>query len=102
MEEWYACVFHLALDNLTISPRGACYFTTENNNCPTGSALPASTRNNNIRTWAGQITAAGLPWLYWQVIPNADPHVRCSRRHSFVGLLTCLLFSSARTLRLGS
>lgn len=53
---------------------GACYFTTENNNCPTGSALLASTRNNNIRTWASQITAAGLPWMYWQVIPNADPH----------------------------
>ncbi|KAI0809250.1 glycoside hydrolase [Irpex lacteus] len=53
---------------------GACYFTTENNNCPTGSVLSTSTRNQNIKTWASQITAAGLPWLYWQVIPNADPH----------------------------
>jgi mannan endo-1,4-beta-mannosidase len=26
--------------------------------------------------WASQITQAGLPWLYWQVLPNADPHVR--------------------------
>ncbi|KAL5495243.1 hypothetical protein ACEPAI_706 [Sanghuangporus weigelae] len=36
---------------------GACFFSTENNNCPT----------------ASQITAAGMPWMYWQVIPNADP-----------------------------
>ncbi|PSS37153.1 hypothetical protein PHLCEN_2v1026 [Hermanssonia centrifuga] len=53
---------------------GACYFTTENNNCPSGSVLSTSTRNQNIQTWASQITAAGLPWLYWQVLPNADPH----------------------------
>ena len=54
---------------------GACYFDTENNNCPTGDPLPADTRKNNIQTWASQITAAGLPWMYWQVLPNADPHV---------------------------
>ncbi|KAF7798608.1 hypothetical protein EIP86_009830 [Pleurotus ostreatoroseus] len=53
---------------------GACYFDTENNNCPTGNPLSADTRNSNIQTWASQITAAGLPWMYWQVLPNADPH----------------------------
>ncbi|VDB83765.1 unnamed protein product [Peniophora sp. CBMAI 1063] len=53
---------------------GACYYTTSNNDCPTGSALSTSTRNSNIQTWARQITAAGVPWLYWQVIPNNDPH----------------------------
>ncbi|EGN98370.1 glycoside hydrolase family 5 protein [Serpula lacrymans var. lacrymans S7.3] len=53
---------------------GACYFSTSNNNCPTGSALDADTRNSNIKTWASQIDAAGVPWLYWQVLPNADPH----------------------------
>ncbi|KAH8118747.1 beta-1,3-mannanase [Phellopilus nigrolimitatus] len=53
---------------------GACYFDTSNNNCPTGDALDADTRNSNIQNWAGQITAAGVPWMYWQVIPNADPH----------------------------
>ncbi|KAF8753749.1 Cellulase (glycosyl hydrolase family 5) [Rhizoctonia solani] len=53
---------------------GACYFNTENNNCPAGTPLPTSTRNNNIKTWASQITAAGVPWLYWQVLPNPDPH----------------------------
>lgn len=62
--------------SLGSTPRGACYFTTENNNCPQGSVLSTSTRNNNIKTWAAQITAAGLPWLYWQVLPNNDPHVR--------------------------
>ncbi|CAE6338864.1 unnamed protein product [Rhizoctonia solani] len=28
---------------------GACYFNTENNNCPTGTPLPTATRNNNIK-----------------------------------------------------
>ncbi|KAH8120346.1 beta-1,3-mannanase [Phellopilus nigrolimitatus] len=53
---------------------GACYFTTSNNNCPSGSVLNSATRNSNIQTWAKQITAAGVPWMYWQIIPNADPH----------------------------
>ncbi|KAI0935851.1 hypothetical protein AcV5_004154 [Taiwanofungus camphoratus] len=53
---------------------GACYYDTSNNNCPSGSVLSSSTRNSNIAQWAGQITAAGMPWLYWQVLPNADPH----------------------------
>lgn len=38
---------------------GACYFNTDNNNCPPGDALPTDTRNNNIETWANQIAAAG-------------------------------------------
>ncbi|CCM01292.1 uncharacterized protein FIBRA_03341 [Fibroporia radiculosa] len=53
---------------------GACYFNTSNNDCPTGAPLASDTRNANIKQWAGTITAAGLPWLYWEVIPNADPH----------------------------
>ncbi|GBE85307.1 hypothetical protein SCP_0704940 [Sparassis crispa] len=52
---------------------GACYFNTDNNNCPTGDALFTSARDANIVGWAGNITAAGLPWLYWEVLPNADP-----------------------------
>ncbi|KAI0344085.1 glycoside hydrolase [Trametopsis cervina] len=63
-----------ASKKLIMEEWGACYFTTSNNDCPTGSALSTTTRNNNIKAWANQITAAGLPWLYWQVIPNADPH----------------------------
>ena len=65
-----------------ISCRGACYYTTENNDCPTGSVLSSSQRNANIKAWASQITAAGLPWLYWQVLPNADPHVSVSVAHA--------------------
>ncbi|KAH9921423.1 glycoside hydrolase superfamily [Fomitopsis serialis] len=53
---------------------GTCYYNTSNNNCSDGGALPADTRNANIQGWAANITAAGLPWLYWEVIPNADPH----------------------------
>ncbi|TBU28380.1 glycoside hydrolase [Dichomitus squalens] len=53
---------------------GACYFSTENNNCPQGDVLDTNTRNSNIETWAAQINVAGLSWLYWQVLPNNDPH----------------------------
>ncbi|EMD41441.1 glycoside hydrolase family 5 protein [Gelatoporia subvermispora B] len=53
---------------------GACFYDTENNDCPVGDALPTEVRNQNIRDFAGNITASGIPWLYWQVIPNADPH----------------------------
>ncbi|PCH33257.1 glycoside hydrolase family 5 protein [Wolfiporia cocos MD-104 SS10] len=48
---------------------GACYFNTSSNDCPSGRALPPATRNANIEGWS-----AKLPWLYWEVIPNADPH----------------------------
>ncbi|KAI0700430.1 glycoside hydrolase family 5 protein [Cytidiella melzeri] len=72
--ETYVSRAQAAGKKLFMEEWGACYFSTSNNDCPTGSALSTSTRNSNIQTWASQITAAGLPWLYWQVIPNADPH----------------------------
>lgn len=53
---------------------GACYFTTSNNDCPAGSQLNPSTRGNNIKNWANQIANSGMPWMYWQIIPNKDPH----------------------------
>ncbi|KAH9839943.1 glycoside hydrolase [Rhodofomes roseus] len=59
---------------LILEEWGACYFDTSNNDCPQGDALDSDTRNSNIVNWAAQIDAAGLPWLYWQVLPNADPH----------------------------
>ncbi|KAH9924706.1 glycoside hydrolase [Fomitopsis serialis] len=59
---------------LMLEEWGACYFDTSNNDCPTGDALSTDTRNGNIVNWAEQIDNAGLPWLYWQVLPNADPH----------------------------
>ncbi|KAH9949069.1 glycoside hydrolase [Amylocystis lapponica] len=59
---------------LLLEEWGACYFNTNNNNCPSGPALDADTRNQNLAAWANAISDAGIPWLYWQVIPNADPH----------------------------
>jgi len=53
---------------------GACYFDTSNNDCPNGSPLNPNTRANNIQTWANTIASAGVPWMYWQVLPNNDPH----------------------------
>ncbi|KAH9923009.1 glycoside hydrolase [Amylocystis lapponica] len=59
---------------LLLEEWGACYFNTGNNDCPTGGKLDTNTRNNNIKNWAAAIAEAGIPWLYWQVIPNGDPH----------------------------
>ncbi|KAH9936714.1 glycoside hydrolase [Amylocystis lapponica] len=59
---------------LLLEEWGACYFSTSNNDCPTGGVLNSQTRNNNLQKWASAITAAGIPWLYWQVLPNKDPH----------------------------
>lgn len=59
---------------LLLEEWGACYFDTSNNDCPTGGVLATSTRNSNIDTWGKAILEAGIPLMYWQVIPNADPH----------------------------
>jgi len=53
---------------------GACYTDNPNNNCHGGSPIDSGARDNNIRTWASQFDAAGIPWFYWQILPNADPH----------------------------
>jgi mannan endo-1,4-beta-mannosidase len=53
---------------------GQCYFDTSNNNCSSGNALSASARDANIKKYADIISQAGIPWMYWQIIPNADPH----------------------------
>ncbi|KAJ5147292.1 glycoside hydrolase family 5 protein [Penicillium atrosanguineum] len=53
---------------------GACYFDSENNRCSISDPLSSGTRDNNIKSWADSISAAGIPWFYWQVLPNEDPH----------------------------
>lgn len=53
---------------------GACYWDTENNVCSQDNPLDSGTRDQNIENWAGSMTAAGLPWMYWQILPNEDPH----------------------------
>ena len=53
---------------------GACYTDAANNNCNGGTPLSTATRDVNIKKWAAQIDAAGIPWFYWQILPNADPH----------------------------
>ncbi|KAJ8128520.1 hypothetical protein O1611_g5113 [Lasiodiplodia mahajangana] len=52
---------------------GVCYYSTSaNQNCDSGS--PSSNRDTNIKTWADNISKAGIPWMYWQILPNEDPH----------------------------
>ncbi|XPS81813.1 Mannan endo-1,4-beta-mannosidase [Ascochyta lentis] len=53
---------------------GACYHNTPNNKCDGTVPLATSTRSANIATWASLIDSAGIPWFYWQILPNADPH----------------------------
>lgn len=89
LQEWYANTMHtvVPLSELCLS-RGACYYNTSNNLCPSGGVLDTNTRNTNIKDFAGNITAAGIPWLYWQVLPNADPHVGSSTQQN---PCTCLI-----------
>jgi len=53
---------------------GACYYNTANNVCNPGGKLDPNTRAANLKNWANQISSAGVPWMYWQILPNADPH----------------------------
>ncbi|KAJ4248468.1 hypothetical protein NW762_012805 [Fusarium torreyae] len=53
---------------------GACYTNAANQNCNGGSPLATGTRDANIKKWAANIDAAGIPWFYWQILPNPDPH----------------------------
>ncbi|KAJ4334111.1 hypothetical protein N0V95_009242 [Ascochyta clinopodiicola] len=53
---------------------GACYNDGVNNKCDGKTPLGVAARDKNIKTWAAQIDAAGIPWFYWQVLPNPDPH----------------------------
>ncbi|KAF2450916.1 glycoside hydrolase family 5 protein [Karstenula rhodostoma CBS 690.94] len=63
-----------ASKKLIMQEWGACYTDASNNNCNGGSPISTSARDANIKKWAAQIDAAGIPWFYWQILPNADPH----------------------------
>ncbi|KAL4867169.1 glycoside hydrolase superfamily [Aspergillus spectabilis] len=53
---------------------GACYTDAANHACNGGSPLDSGLREASIKNWAASIDAAGIPWIYWQILPNADPH----------------------------
>lgn len=53
---------------------GACYFDTANNRCNPSNALASGTRDGDIGQWAQTFNEVGIPWMYWQVLPNEDPH----------------------------
>jgi mannan endo-1,4-beta-mannosidase len=59
---------------LVMQEWGACYFDTPNQSCSQSGVLDSSTRDSNIRNWAGSMNSVGLPWMYWQILPNPDPH----------------------------
>ncbi|KZV88563.1 glycoside hydrolase [Exidia glandulosa HHB12029] len=59
---------------LVMQEWGACYFDSANNNCQQSGVLDQGTRGNNIKNWGKQIIDSGMPWMYWCVLPNADPH----------------------------
>jgi len=59
---------------LVMQEWGACYTNTGNNKCTYGNSIGADKRDQNIKQWAASIDSAGIPWFYWQIIPNKDPH----------------------------
>ncbi|KAF3050606.1 hypothetical protein E8E11_009729 [Didymella keratinophila] len=46
---------------LIMQERGACYTDASNNNCNRSSPISTGTCNANIKQWAAQIDAAGIP-----------------------------------------
>lgn len=62
------------------SGRGVCYHQDSTNQCTNGGGSEDPNRKSILQKFAGVLTGAGIPWLYWQAIPNADPHVRPARR----------------------
>ncbi|KAL9078646.1 MAG: hypothetical protein Q9157_002445 [Trypethelium eluteriae] len=59
---------------LILEEWGVCYFSGENNDCPSGSPQGDDARIAKFRQYADAISQSGIPWWYWQFIPNADPH----------------------------
>lgn len=59
---------------LVMQEWGVCYYDSANQNCNQAGVLDPSTRDANIRNWAGSMNNVGLPWMYWQILPNPDPH----------------------------
>jgi mannan endo-1,4-beta-mannosidase len=59
---------------LIVQEWGACYYDSANNQCGQSGVLSESDRAANIQDWADQFGKAGIPWMYWQILPNADPH----------------------------
>jgi len=52
---------------------GACNYLNENNNlCPQGfgSTLPSAIRNQNLQFWSHNISSAGIPWVYFGIVPT--------------------------------
>lgn len=48
--------------------------STENNRCSASNPLSSETRDSNIKSWPDSISAAEIPWFYWQILPDEDPH----------------------------
>ncbi|KAF2232587.1 glycoside hydrolase family 5 protein [Viridothelium virens] len=59
---------------LILEEWGVCYFSGENSDCPSGSPQGDDARIAKFRQYADAISQSGIPWWYWQFIPNADPH----------------------------
>lgn len=81
LQEWYVVMsyFHKCtnhIDNCLLCYRGVCYHEDSTNLCDTDVQGADPNRNSIIQKFAGILLDAGIPWLYWQVLPNADPHVR--------------------------
>ncbi|CZT23756.1 uncharacterized protein RCC_09470 [Ramularia collo-cygni] len=53
---------------------GICYYNTDNKNCFKGDKQDSGTRDSLIKTYYDNIAQAGLPAMYWEIVPNAVPH----------------------------
>ena len=56
MEEWVVAIS--TLRTIVVTPLISAFF---------------GDRDRNIKSWADDISAAGIPWFYWLILPNEDP-----------------------------
>lgn len=94
VQEWFVLLFQFLLYChslikyiiITFLYRGVCYHQDSSNQCKSGGGGEDPNRKSILQKFAGTLTDAGIPWLYWQAIPNADPHVRAAGRefHYFI------------------
>lgn len=59
---------------LILEEWGVCYFSGDNSDCQSGSPQGDDSRIAKFKQYASAISESGIPWWYWQFIPNADPH----------------------------
>ena len=58
---------------LILEEWGVCYFSGDNSNCQQDSPQGDELRIAIFKQYASAVSEAGIPWWYWQFLPNKPP-----------------------------